>query len=352
MQCLRAGKICPGYRDQLSLLFRDESAKVIKKARGLEIPRGSRETHRNEERPKETLDVSALLPSNDVETPRNAKCSASTETLATEFQSLTLGSFSLHSLSSSSTNLDDLGITFLTCYVAIISPSATIQSSASSSLMFTNKASLDAVSCVGLAGLSNVTNSQDLMMIARHKYVATIRHVGAALQEPVSADLDDTFRAVIMLALFEVVNCTSQSRKAWGLHVDGAVALLRAIASKQPPRQPGFRMQLHFCFLAFIRYLQSGQNIPASFSEWSRYCRDSQCPADYPAASLVGIVGRFVELHASIKAVHTPDADIIVQKALLCEAELEEWEAKLPEHWRYGVASSKETKSRMFNGQY
>lgn len=203
-QCLRAGKICPGYRDQLSLLFRDENAKVIKKARGLEISHRRREAHQNEERPKEDLDVSALLPSNDVETPRNTQCSLSTETFSgTKFQSLTSGGFSFYSLFSS-TNLEDLSITFLTCYVAVISPFATAQSSASSSPLFTSKASFDAVSCVGLAGLSNVTNNQDLMMIARHKYAATIRHVVAALQEPVSADLDDTFKAVIMLALFEV----------------------------------------------------------------------------------------------------------------------------------------------------
>lgn len=31
-QCLRLGKSCPGYRDQLSLMFRDESTKVIQKA--------------------------------------------------------------------------------------------------------------------------------------------------------------------------------------------------------------------------------------------------------------------------------------------------------------------------------
>lgn len=266
-QCLRAGKICPGYRDQLSLLFRDESAKVIKKARGLEIPRRRRETHQNEEKPKENLDASALLPPNDVETPHNTQCSLSTETFSgAKFPSLTSGRFLLYSLFSS-TNLEDLSITFLTCYVAVISPFATAQSSSPTPL-FTSKASFDAVSCVGLAGLSNVTNNQDLMMIARHKYAATIRHVGAALQEPASADLDDTFKAVIMLALFEVhipysirslieadthlqiVNGTSQSRKAWALHVDGAAALLKAIASKQPLRQPGFRMQLHFCFSA------------------------------------------------------------------------------------------------------
>jgi 2-methylisocitrate lyase-like PEP mutase family enzyme len=97
-----------------------------------------------------------------------------------------------------------LSITFLACYVAAISPFATVQSSASSSPLFTSKASFGGVPCVGLVGISNVANNQDLMIISRHKYATTIRYVGAALQEPVSADLEDTFRAVIMLALFEV----------------------------------------------------------------------------------------------------------------------------------------------------
>lgn len=45
-QCLRAGKACPGYRDQLSLLFRDESEKVVRKAK---IPKSTAE-HRKHSR--------------------------------------------------------------------------------------------------------------------------------------------------------------------------------------------------------------------------------------------------------------------------------------------------------------
>lgn len=68
----------------------------------------------------------------------------------------------------------------------------------------TGKTFFNAVSCVGLASLSNVTNDQRLKMIARHRYAATISHVRAVLQESEKTDLDDTFKAVMMLALFEV----------------------------------------------------------------------------------------------------------------------------------------------------
>jgi hypothetical protein len=144
-------------------LFRDENAVVIKKHVVLKFHVGVTKLIKTK-RPKESLDVSALLPSNDVETPRNAQCSFSTETFETEFQSLTLGAFSLHYFFSSA-NLEDLGITFLTCSVAVISPFATVQSSAASSPLLTSKASFDAVPCVGLVGPSNVTNNQELTMI-------------------------------------------------------------------------------------------------------------------------------------------------------------------------------------------
>lgn len=102
--------------------------------------------------------------------------------------------------------------------------------------------------------------------------------------------------------------------------------------------------------MQFIRYLQSGQSVPEGFSEWSRYCRDFQCPRDYPAASLVGIVSRFINLHASIRGENLSNSDIIIREALLCEAELDHWEKRLPAHWEYSTVSSRDTKSSMFNG--
>lgn len=46
-QCLRAGKECPGYRDQLSLMFRDENDRVVTKARAPKVRTTSGQRKRN-----------------------------------------------------------------------------------------------------------------------------------------------------------------------------------------------------------------------------------------------------------------------------------------------------------------
>jgi len=62
----------------------------------------------------------------------------------------------------------------------------------------------NAVSSVGFAGLSNVTKNPTHMIIARRKYAASIRDITAALKDTSNADLDATFKSVMLLAAFEV----------------------------------------------------------------------------------------------------------------------------------------------------
>jgi hypothetical protein len=72
--------------------------------------------------------------------------------------------------------------------------------------LFGDKTFHDAVSSVGFAGLSNVTKDPSHMMVARNKYVATLGRINTALQDPDSMVLADTFKAVLLLAAFEVGN--------------------------------------------------------------------------------------------------------------------------------------------------
>jgi hypothetical protein len=67
-----------------------------------------------------------------------------------------------------------------------------------------HKPFLDAISCVGLAGLANVNRNPDLMMRARLKYAATLRRVVASLQSPEKADIGYTVKAVMLLTIYEV----------------------------------------------------------------------------------------------------------------------------------------------------
>lgn len=196
-QCRRAGKVCPGYRDQLALLFRDENEKVIRKARGRPAPAERlklKGTEKEKDKPADTLDSPQIRTPTpcELETLSNA----STPSSRTIFRNLV-------------TSTDDPGINFFFHqYMTASSPTPVGPPDIFSSQLWRgvsqHKPFLDAVSCVGLAGLSNVNNDQQLMRMARQKYAVTLRRVMISLQAPQSADMGYTLKAVMLLSLFEV----------------------------------------------------------------------------------------------------------------------------------------------------
>ena len=71
-------------------------------------------------------------------------------------------------------------------------------------LLFVNQSFKNAVSSVGYAGLSNVTKRPELMVIARRKYARSLKEVTLLLKNTATADLDATFKAIMLLVAFEV----------------------------------------------------------------------------------------------------------------------------------------------------
>lgn len=192
-QCRRAGKACPGYRDQLALLFRDENAKVIRKARGRPalFERQKSKGADKEDELGDTLNSTQITTPSEIETLSNASSPS-----ITIFRNLVKSA-------------EDPGINFFFHqYMTVSSPASIGQPDIFSSQLWRgvsqHKPFLDAISCVGLAGLSNVNNDKQMMQLARLKYAATLRRVMTSLQVPESADMGYTLKAVMMLTLFEV----------------------------------------------------------------------------------------------------------------------------------------------------
>jgi hypothetical protein len=164
--------------------------------------------------------------------------------------------------------VDDLGIHFFfTHYVTALPDSSPGNDNLTPSPMwpgiFVDRTFYDAVSSVGFAGLSNVTKDRNHMIIARNKYVTTLRRINAALQDLDSMHLGEIFRAVLLLAAFEVNQLFTNfaqntqfqfqvvggnSAASWGVHIDGGAALLQAFGKNARPKEPRLRMLLQFCF--------------------------------------------------------------------------------------------------------
>ena len=71
------------------------------------------------------------------------------------------------------------------------------------------------------------------MVLAKKKYMAAVRYVASELQDPKKANLVDTLKSVMVLAIFELVNSSSQYTENWGVHIEGAAALLMSLKTRQ-----------------------------------------------------------------------------------------------------------------------
>lgn len=197
-QCLRAGKICLGYRDQLSLRFRDENEKVVSKAKVITSASPEyRKTPAARTKSTKNIDSSAsAAPILSVTAP------------STKTEALVLSSPTPLTISLTSQCLDEGVSFFLDHYMTINANYPSREINLPKSLIwppiFGNRAFNDAVSSVGYAGLANVTKNPAYAIVARRKYAASLQNITLALKDTSKVDLDATFKSVLVLAAFEV----------------------------------------------------------------------------------------------------------------------------------------------------
>ena len=62
------------------------------------------------------------------------------------------------------------------------------------------------IDAIGLAGISNMKHSPELMLAAGQKYASVLRAINASIQDSREASSDQTLIAVMLLGLFEVLH--------------------------------------------------------------------------------------------------------------------------------------------------
>ena len=202
-QCAKANRVCPGYRDELSLMFRDESQMVVQKAKSgssRSKPRTSRQTSRT--------------------SSPNSVPHAETEPLVLEetfdfnvdpqqelIQQITRGPLVTRP-SFSPTELE--AVCFFTRYNTW--PGAFWGVSTMPNLFVSDgtpsqQAMKASIISVGTAMLSRVTKSEPLKLLAERQYGSALNLTNSALSNEVDAKENSTLATVIILALFEVRLC-------------------------------------------------------------------------------------------------------------------------------------------------
>ena len=176
-QCIRAGRICAGYRDPLLLLFRDETSNFT--------------GHNSHGLSRKSASVNVETPQ---ASPQPEGCTSSV----------------LSPLATLSEPIESHAICFfLQNYVWDDSEFSNGYLDYLPSLIIDTKtgggALTDAVVSLGMVGLSNANRSSNIMVAARQKYNYALRATNCALGNLEDAKSDQTLVTVMLLSLYEVV---------------------------------------------------------------------------------------------------------------------------------------------------
>ena len=171
-------------------MFRDESEAVVRKARSQQV-QTAQPQHRvaSAERGKPSSSIKPSFADSTVSQPQPpTSLAGASRTLSPSLDQQALcffhGNYVLHLGGNSKVHQDYLR--FL-CNQSV-----------------NNGAVFSTLAAVGLAGLANIKNAPEIMMIAREKYALALRLTNAALQDPFEAKSNLTLRAVLLLSMYEV----------------------------------------------------------------------------------------------------------------------------------------------------
>lgn len=219
-QCTKASRACSGYRDQLSLMFRDESQQVVRKANS------SATATRRATKSSKRAAVRARTPTNTTSTGQKSRRSPSLQqgTPSSEEGVTDLTSFDSSpdrmpakkpeadpqtlNLQPSYHPTQDEAICYFLRYNAWpgafwmlnATPDIFMEKNASSSLL----AMKAGIVSVGTGMLSRIRRSPSLKLAAEREYGIALRHMNSAVADVVEARAHPTLVAALLLAIFEV----------------------------------------------------------------------------------------------------------------------------------------------------
>ncbi|KAJ4162448.1 hypothetical protein NW754_013878 [Fusarium falciforme] len=202
-----------------------------------------------------------------------------------------------------------------------------------------NQAQVDPVTvsmtAVGLVGLSQVTGCSETRTRAQQSYAIALKLTHDALRDPVEAVKDTTMLAVLILGTYEFISgYNPHTMRAWQDHVSGAAALARMRGPGQFQTKAGVRMFLMLCHTVLISCIQSGLPMPQTLIDLRR-----EIPPAYqsggPAWLVAEPIYRALQVRYDIKMGKLVTLDEIVDTVSSADEGLASIFSDLPESWKY-----------------
>lgn len=349
-QCIRAGKGCYGYRDPLSMMFKNESDVVAKKAeqryerlamgkvssltkRAVAVPSG------NQVITSSTI-IKYIPLTNEQANPKFYTRYPSPESIASPL---------IPSIEDQAQGF------FISNYISqpSIVPRGQFEWVTE---MLTQSNVEDILRCsiraVSLAGFANATKNRGIMQQAQIAYMSALRSTNNALGVKETAIKDSTLVSVIMLGLYEnFVMEDKRSIQAWARHVDGACALIKLRGQDQFKSDIGRRVFHQFYGTALLVALASERPVHAGMKELYEAMTPS---SDYTVhgreytTRLIEIIHRTINLNQDRRT----DPATIVATALQIDRDLDSIKEIMPYVWRYDTIHLRQPSEHHFGTTY
>lgn len=322
-----------GYRDEQSLLFRDETKKVVRKANAVTTQsRGP---------------SSAVMKLDEV-----ANLSDSSTTAAGVALDLTTQAHNQIAIRNQPILLDEQSACFFfqnfthsglkgKSRLDFLAPIYR-QSSPGSALA-------EIIVSVGMAAMANKFKCPEMMFAARQKQTSVLRATNVALQDSVGARSDTTLLTVLLLSTFEIVSGSStDSLDAWTHHVIGATAIAQIRGRKQLQTETGRRIFDYLRFQILIGCLQREIAVPQGMTDLSSIPMEAENEQERNKRRVFLILVRLCSLRSDF-ADETNDGLDFVDRALAIDADLENWADHLPFEYAYITRKSDKTDDGFLN---
>ncbi|KAG9255208.1 uncharacterized protein F5Z01DRAFT_635496 [Emericellopsis atlantica] len=360
-QCVRIGKKCSGYRDQLSLMFRDESAKVMQKAHaqwgvgeeGVEAGTATAyddDAASSSKSPTPSFggDIVQLSPVQTLPSPP-----------ASQAGSMPSGVRDLAKVQAPILpTSEEQGFQFYVNRYLVGHPDEPRNlDELRSDTWLWDPALKDVSAALGLASLSNLRGDHEMMVSARKQYGKALRMAGSMLMSKDPSSVDVTARLVVLLAMYELVKGTELTTGTVYAHVAGGAALIRQWYPMRKTPCGGVRPLLQLCFSTFLTAYEIGIALPAEFNDWVAFCQQGMPADDQRAPELGLMIARFIKLASYTRFNVLQDGiastAATMQEAIDIEKGFEKWEDELDGHWLFTAEKTLHLPpAAVFQGEY
>lgn len=190
---------------------------------------------------------------------------------------------------------------------------------------------LASITAVGLVGVAEITQSDDVLHAARKSYVKALRLTNAVLRGRDDAVKDTTMLSVLVLALFEMIGGSrTRDIASWQKHLNGAAALARMRGMGQFRTSAGSRLFSMLTQTTMIYCIQNEMPMPADLLEM-RDQKALMLQIREPGFEVCTAMFKILQLKYDIKQGHVTSLDEMLDKFACAEGDFESAISLFPE---------------------